>query len=556
MNEPDALYRSVVATTPDAILTMDEGGRILFANPAAERMFGYSRGELLGKPLALLMPERMRRPHEIGLKRYLDTGERRLDWSRIRLPGLHRDGHEISLSISYGEYRDGDQRLIFAGILRDVTDEIRREERMRFLLEASEVLTTSLEYEDTLRSVAELATRSIADWAAVDLVEEGKVRRVVVVHPDPAKLRIARDIETQYPTDPASPVGIQHVIRTGERVLIPEIPEELLLNAAHDEEHLRLIRELQLESYICVPLKLRDEVIGALSLVSSTPARHYTEADADLASELARRAAVAIDNAKLYRSAEAARNAAEQANAAKSEFLAMMSHELRTPLNAISGYAELLETGVRGELTPQQLADVRSIQRSQEHLLGIINDMLNFVKLEAGKVQFSYVTFTLDPLLQGLEELVRPQLLEKDLKYEYRSFDGRSTATLDGEKFQQIMLNLLSNAIKYTPDGGRVGVDWKIDGPDVVVNVADTGRGIPGDKLDDIFEPFVQVEPLRTRVTGGVGLGLAISQDIAREMGGAITVRSRLGSGSTFTLRLPRERPGETVTASSGRSRL
>ncbi|MGI9139740.1 MAG: sensor histidine kinase [Gemmatimonadaceae bacterium] len=544
MTGPDALYRSVVATTPDAIVTMDETGRILFANPGAERMFGYSAAELEGQPLSMLMPERFRSQHKAGVDRYLRTGTRHLDWSNLRLPGLHRDGHEIALSISFGEYRDGD-RKIFTGILRDVSDVVRRETALAFLLEASEVLTTSLDYEHTLRSVAELATRSIADWAAVDLVQDGVVRRVAVVHPDPAKMEIARTLETRYPTDPSSKTGIHHVIRTGERVVVSEILDELLVSAAIDEEHLRLLRELHLESYICVPLRLRGEIIGALTFVSSNPARRYTEDDADLAADLARRAAIAIDNARLFRAAEAARVTAERANATKSDFLAMMSHELRTPLNAISGYAELLETGVRGELSADQLSDVRSIQRSQAHLLSIINDILNFARLEAGKVQFTYQEVALDPVLGGLEELIRPQLREKKIGYEYRAAKSPATALLDTEKFQQVMLNLLSNAIKYTDEGGSISLDWTIEGPDLVVSVSDTGRGIPPDKLDAIFEPFVQVEQLRTRATGGAGLGLAISKDIAREMGGDISVRSKEGEGSTFTLRLPRERPGE-----------
>ncbi len=548
MNGPDALYRSVVATTPDAIVTMDDAGIIRFANPATGKMFGYSVAELQGMSLANLMPERFRAQHTAGLARYLATGTKRLDWSNLRLPGLHRDGHEISFSLSFGEYVDGG-RKIFTGIIRDISDIIRRENGLAFLLEASEVLTKSLDYESTLRSVAELATRSIADWAAVDLLDNDKVRRVAVAHPDPAKLQIARDLETKYPTDPASKTGIHHVIRTGERVVVPEIPAELLSSSAKDEEHLRLIQALDLKSYICVPLKLRDEVIGALTLVSSNPARHYTEEDADLASDLASRAAVAIDNARLFKQAEDARAAAEEANTAKSEFLAMMSHELRTPLNAISGYAELLEMGVRGEMTEEQLADVRSIQRSQAHLLSIINDMLNFAKLEAGKVLFSYVEVALDPLLGGLEELIRPQLLERKLDYEYRSHDPRVTADLDGEKFQQVMLNLLSNAIKFTEPGGRIGLSWKNEGENVLVSVSDTGRGIPEDKLEPIFEPFVQVEQLRTRVAGGSGLGLAISRDIARAMGGDIGVESELGKGSTFTLKLPLRRSSEEVSS-------
>ncbi len=548
MNGPDALYRSVVSTTPDAIVTMDDAGIIQFANPATGRLFGYSTAELQGMSLANLMPERFRAQHTAGLARYLATGTRRLDWSNLRLPGLHCDGHEISFSLSFGEYVDGG-RKIFTGIMRDISDIIRRENGLAFLLEASEVLTKSLDYESTLRSVAELATRSIADWAAVDLLDNGKVRRVSIAHPDPAKLQIARDLETKYPTDPASKTGIHHVIRTGERVVVPEIPAGLLRSSAKDEEHLRLIQALDLKSYICVPLKLRDEVIGALTLVSSNPSRRYTEEDADLASDLASRAAVAIDNARLFKQAEDARAAAEAANTAKSEFLEMMSHELRTPLNAISGYAQLLETGVRGEMTEKQLADVHSIQRSQAHLLSIINDMLNFARLEAGKVQFSYVEVALDPLLGGLEELIRPQLLERKLDYEYRSYDPRVTAELDGEKFQQVMLNLLSNAIKYTESGGRIGISWKIEGENVLVSVSDTGRGIPEDKLEPIFEPFVQVEQLRTRIMGGSGLGLAISRDIARAMGGDIGVESELGKGSTFTLKLPLRRPSEDVSS-------
>ena len=548
MNGPDALYRSVVSTTPDAIVTMGDAGIIEFANPATGKMFGYSAAELQGMSLATLMPERFRAQHNAGLARYLATGTKRLDWAYLRLPGLHRDGHEISLSLSFGEYADGG-RKIFTGIMRDISDIIRRENGLAFLLEASEVLTKSLDYESTLRSVADLATRSIADWAAVDLLDNGKVRRVAIAHPDPAKLQLARDLETKYPTDPASKTGIHHVIRTGERVVLPEIPAELLRSTAKDEEHLRLIQSLDLKSYICVPLKLRDEVIGALTLVSSNPSRRYTEEDADLASDLASRAAVAIDNARLFKQAEDARAAAEAANTAKSEFLEMMSHELRTPLNAISGYAQLLETGVRGEMTEEQLADVHSIQRSQAHLLSIINDMLNFARLEAGKVQFSYVEVALDPLLGGLEELIRPQLLARKLDYEYRSYDPRVTAELDGEKFQQVMLNLLSNAIKYTEAGGRIGLSWKIEGENVLVSVSDTGRGIPEDKLEPIFEPFVQVEQLRTRDTGGAGLGLAISRDIAREMGGDIGVESELGKGSTFTLKLPLRRPRADVSS-------
>ena len=235
-----------------------------------------------------------------------------------------------------------------------------------------------------------------------------------------------------------------------------------------------------------------------------------------------------------------ARAIAEAANRAKSEFLAVMSHELRTPLNAIGGYAELIELGIRGPVTPEQRADLERIQRSQRHLLGLINGVLNYARLETGNVRYEVVDVPIDELLATCEALVAPQARAKRLRLIVPACPPDLTFRADEEKVQQIVLNLLTNSIKFTDDGGRIEITCEESEDSVAIHVTDTGRGIAPEKLAAIFDPFVQVDSRLTRTHEGVGLGLAISQDLARGMGGDLTVQSMSGVGSTFTLRLPR----------------
>jgi signal transduction histidine kinase len=216
-----------------------------------------------------------------------------------------------------------------------------------------------------------------------------------------------------------------------------------------------------------------------------------------------------------------------------------MSHELRTPLNAIAGYAELMEIGIRGPVTPQQREDLRRIQASQQHLLGLINQVLNYAKLEAGTVQYDIADVPIDEVVSAAAGLIAPQAGAKGLTLRLPTRRSTVAVRADADKVRQIMVNLLSNAVKYTNRGGEIAIASRKTGEHVRVSVRDTGLGVPADKLNMIFEPFVQVGRALNRPGEGTGLGLAISRDLARWMGGDLTVESKVGVGSTFTLTLP-----------------
>jgi PAS domain S-box-containing protein len=230
----------------------------------------------------------------------------------------------------------------------------------------------------------------------------------------------------------------------------------------------------------------------------------------------------------------------ETANVAKSEFLTAMSHELRTPLNAIGGYTDLLTLGLGGPTTPEQLDYLERIRRSQQHLIGIISDLLNFSRIEAGTLTYDIRHLSLREVIEGVVPLVEPQAAAKEIVLKMDIATHDCLVVGDRAKVDQILLNLLSNAIKFTESRGSVTVGCKESGDTPSIEVVDTGVGIPPDKLNAIFEPFVQLGRSLSSAHEGTGLGLAISRELARAMKGNLTVSSKVGSGSTFTLTLPR----------------
>jgi signal transduction histidine kinase len=263
---------------------------------------------------------------------------------------------------------------------------------------------------------------------------------------------------------------------------------------------------------------------------------HQTNEARELAHELA------LTNEELRAVISEAKKAwavADAANRSKAEFLAVMSHELRTPLNSIGGYVDLLEMELRGPLTESQKSDLGRIRRSQEHLLGIINDILNFTRLEATELKYDIIDVPIRALIADFDAIVSSLARAKSLEYQCDAPSGNVYARTDPDKLRQIMINLISNAVKFTPEGGRVSVSCTLNGDSVSMHVEDTGPGIPRDKHEAVFEPFVQLDRGLTRSNDGTGLGLAISRGLARGMGGEIQLKSEVGVGSVFTVTMP-----------------
>jgi signal transduction histidine kinase/PAS domain-containing protein len=530
----DRFSRGILEGIADPFVVQDADWRFRYVNEAAARVFSDSGHgdvkDLIGKVVWEVFPSIVGTGFEQAMRR---SAEQRIP---VTAEAFYAERGEWSLMFCYPLPDRG-----LATQWKNITDAKRAQESAHYLARASETLSSSLDYETTLKELAQLVVPEFADWAAVDIVgDDGKVRQLAVAHVDPDKVRWAHELNRRYPPDPNARTGVYNVLRTGKPELYSEIPDEMLVAGTVDEEHLRISRELGLKSAIVVPLIARERTLGALTLVSAESGRRYRQADLDLAMELARRAALAVDNARLHKAELEARRAAEAANLAKTQFLAVMSHELRTPLNAIAGYAELMRMGIRGPITPEQQADLDRIKRSQRDLLSLINDVLNYAKLEAGHIEFDTRVIPVHDFLDDVESLVTPQLQGKGLTFEYAQCDSELKVRADAEKMRQILVNLLSNAIKFTPSGGRISIECEADDGTVNIRVLDTGVGIPEDKIGAIFEPFVQLDRKLTSSQEGTGLGLAISRDLARGMGGDLSVESKVGEGSLFRLKLPR----------------
>jgi PAS domain S-box-containing protein len=525
--------RGVLESISDPFVVHDSEWRFQYLNSAASQVFnttGLTGGQVTGKVVWDLFPSLVGTPIEKEMRRAAES----------RIPGNFE-----AFSAEQGTWSELRCYPLPDGGLgtqwKDITERKKGEEASRYLSKASELLSSSLNYEKTLAELAHLIVPEFADWCAIAMVDDsGKPRQLTVAHANQEKIKWAEDLNKKYPPPDDSPTGVPQVIRSGKAELYSEIPQEMLEAGAIDDEHLQIIRELGLRSAMVVPISTPQRTLGAITVVSAESGRRYTQSDLDFLTELARRAALAVDNAHHHTAELEARKAAEAANEAKTQFLAVMSHELRTPLNAIGGYAELLLLGIRGALTHDQRSDLERIQRSQRNLLSLINDILNYAKLEAGHVVFDMVEVDLNELLQEVEPLITPQLRSKDLTYSSKCEDA-TTAWGDAEKIRQILLNLLSNAIKFTENNGEISVTCECDEDWVNLFVKDTGLGIPADKVGAVFEPFVQLERKLTSGHEGTGLGLAISRDLARGLGGDLSVSSSSPEGTVFQLRLRRK---------------
>lgn len=704
--DSEARHRILVETAADAIISIGPDSVIATANPAAGSVFGYEAAELVGRSLTDLMPERFRLPHLQGMRRYLETGERRIPWRGIELRGLHRTGREIILDVTFAEHISDEEHL-FTGTMRDITrrrrterilaaqyatsrvlaenrdvadampvllagigeavgwdaggfwywdpssqtlspvdfwtgtkvsgDELRavseamsvqsgeglpgrvwsdstpvwiedlgtasgfqhlaafaglglrsavafpvcvgsdcvgvieffstepaprddellkamdalgsdigqfirrreaerrteeHEELQRYFAQISSRLSAlSLDFEQTLETLARLAVPRLADWCVVHVRQpDGTLARTGIAHADPALSDIAHRLaDLPLPDDPTTPP--LHVIETGEPILVPQLDEGRLLEIARDDDERETLRSLGLMSAMVAPLVARNRVVGSITFLSSTGRRRFSEADLSNAVEFARRAGSAVDNANLYKEME-------EANRAKAEFLATVSHELRTPLNAIVGYADLLGMGVVTS-NPQRAEEYAGrIAIAARHLAELIEEVLAFSRLESGREVVSITRLALGDLLEEIRVIAEPLAQDKQIRLDVHPPAHPVEVVTDARKLRQILLNIVGNAIKFTMEGG-VTVDSSVEDGSFLLRVRDTGIGIDPEHIEQIFEPFWQVEQGTTRSIGGTGLGLTVTKRFVDLLGGVMEVTSSPGEGTTIVIRLP-----------------
>jgi signal transduction histidine kinase len=560
-----ALRRCMQQAPLPFAITRGAEHRLVYANSAFCRLAGLSNGDALGLPIAEAFAGGERRTLSGILERAFRDGVELVDEALDTpaenaselicsvWPVVAQDGHTEALGIEIRESNSRDaavdlQRQVaeqmLLGALRErglADDAEAARRRATFLAEAGRLLAESVDQSTTLIALTRLALPTLGAWCIVDILEDGKdIHRLAIYHPDPEKQQLAEELETSWTPEPDDPFGAPAVLRDQRTIAITGDIDATLAAGAHSPRNLLILRQLGIGSLLTVPLVARKRLLGAITFVNAERSGSFSAEDMQLAEDVATRGALALDSAQVYDLALVLQHSAETANRAKTAFLGAMSHELRTPLNAIGGYIDLLDMGLRGPVTESQHADFARVKTNQQHLSLLITEILTFVRVGSGRVLYTLGDLKACDTMQRAIELIEPLFEQKGLVFDGVSGDQSVTAWADPERVTQILVNLLSNAIKFTPKGGHVAAHCSANDDTVSLRVSDTGIGIATDKHGAIFEPFIQLkEGLSDRETG-VGLGLAISRDLARAMHGDLVVESAEGKGARFTLLLPR----------------
>ena len=450
----------------------------------------------------------------------------------VELDVVHPDGRRVSLyEWAAPIFDEGGNVRGAIGVFMDITERRRVEREQRFLSDASRVLSSSLDYQSTLRGLAQLAVPALGDYCAIDVVQDGDTcARVEFAAADADKRAVAEALR-RFPPVLTRDSHAAGVIRTGDAHLALECPSDVLRRAAQSDEHLALMERLGARGFMMVPLRARGRTLGLLTIGSCSPDRRFDERDLRFAQEVAVRAGLALDNALLYRDAQ-------EANRLKEEFLATLSHELRTPLNALLGWTHMLRSPAVEEQT--RLRAIESIERNAKAQAVLINDILDVSRVISGKLRLNVQPVDLQAVLLAAIDSVKPAARARDIDIalSFKSISGHAMG--DADRLQQVAWNLLSNAVKFTPPGGRVEVGLEQVGSAVQITVTDTGIGIDPAFLPYVFDRFRQADSSSTRTHGGLGLGLAIVRHLVDVHGGTVSADSKgTGRGSRFMVMLP-----------------
>ena len=531
LRDSEERYRGIVRQAAVGIARAGLDGRLLDANPGLCLAVAREREELVGTSYLDLVHADDRARAGAAIETLLAGGPdgETLD---LRYRRNQRDSVWVSVTLSAIRNAEGMPRSVIAVSL-DVTERRRTEATLRFLAEASESLSSLVDYRATLQKVAQLAVPGFADWCAIDMLgDQGTIDRLAVAHVDPSKVRLAEMIHERYPPDPGAPYGVPKVLRTGVSERVAHIDLLAVAEAQPDEERRRIVNELGPRSYMCVPLRVKERTLGVMTFVTAESGQNYDDADLGVAEDLARRAAIAIENARLYEELR-------QSDRRKDEFLAVLSHELRNPLAPIRSGIDML--AMRGTRDSPELIEL--MRQQVEHLVRLVDDLLDLSRITRDRVDLKRQEVELGPLLERSAAAMRSTLEEREQKLTI--VQPRTPVWLDADpvRLLQVLENLLQNASKFSDAGSPIELRAEKSGDEVSVRVRDQGIGMDANLLPRLFEPFTQAKYSLDRAQGGLGVGLALVRGLVERHGGTVSGWSPgPGQGSEFEVRLPLRR--------------
>lgn len=551
MAAPD--FRALAENAADAIITIDEHDRILFANRSAERIFGYTRDELLALPFTVLIPEELRARHREGLRRYVATGERRVSWDGIELPGLRKGGEEVPLEITFGHFMRGENHF-FTGIIRDISERKRLEQERAELLERERQARNEAERhareEQALREAAAAVAASLTTAEVVREIAANAVRAtnadgsfVERLHEDTGEVEV---VASTGDVSPAAGTRVRYQGSFAQRVIESGLPRVLgtLGSGGHGlpGDIARVCTEC---SAVAIPLMNEQQPIGALVLLRRPGQPAFLTSELDRARAFGHLASLAFHRVRLLEESERRRAELEAAVESRARLIRGFTHDLKNPIGAADGHAQLLESGRRGPLLDTQRHSVAQIRTTLRSALDLIDDLLELARAESGQIEIEWREIDVFDAARDVVGEFRAAAEQAGFRLELQQLAPAARVVSDVNRIRQILGNLITNAIKYADAGGSVIVRVRADESYVFIDVRDTGPGIPADQLEHLFQEFWRSDP---QAAPGSGLGLAISRRVARLLGGDISVESSPGVGSCFTLRLP-PRVANTTTA-------
>jgi PAS domain S-box-containing protein len=540
LRDSEERFRLIIDEAPIGMALVSLDGRLVRVNRVLCEIVGYTADELTALTFqAITHPEDL--DADLALVDQLARGE--IPRYQLRKRYVRKDGAIIDASLSVSVLRspDGAPRY-YIGQVEDITerkrleDEQRRVEgEQRFLAEVGPVLAGSLAYEETLAQVADLAVRELADLCIVDVIEEGdEVRSLTVAARDPSKAWVC-DALRRVELDRSRPYLLRSVLEARRPLLLVRPSAETIASFAQNTEHLRALRGAEIQGVVAVPLVAHEKLLGGVAIVSSTPARIYGPRDIGLVEELARRAALSIENARLYR-------AAQRATQARDEVLGIVAHDLRNPLNGVMMQAGDLRRRKADPTRRSQRAG-ELIERAAHRMNRLIDDLLDVTRMEAGRLSVEPASTAAEQILADSVEAQSPLVASASLKLGMDVQGPLPEIWADRDRLLQVFENLIGNALKFTPPGGRISVGAALSGAEVVFRVTDTGSGIAAEDLPHLFDRFWQGRKARGR--WGTGLGLPIVKGVVEAHRGRIWVESAPGSGSTFFFTIPVVRRAE-----------